>query len=54
MSDRTTRELCELFALGLLEGEALTRFRARLATEEPALLAEMAAVDSLVPLIGAA
>ena len=54
MSDRTTRELCELFALDLLEGEALTRFRERLASGDPALLAELAPVESLVPLIGLA
>ena len=52
MSDRSTRELCELFALGLLEGEVLDRFRARFDAGDPALLAELAAVENVVPLIG--
>ncbi len=52
MSGRSTRELCELFALGLLDGEALGRFRARIAAGDPALLVELAAVENVVPLIG--
>jgi len=54
MSDRTTRELCELYALDLLDGEALDRFRERLAAGDAVLLAELAVVGNVVPLIGLA
>ncbi len=50
--DDATRDDCALYALGLLEGEALERFLARLAQGDDAITAELSTLEGLVPWIG--